>query len=418
MLTTLGRNQDIATWSFEHRRHGVPAVPHHLDDQRVGERRHQRLRAVGQVGCRVAVPGQPAQLGARPDLRLPQPCRRPALRRALQAARRPDLPALRERVPHHRGGGVAPPAVQRRPPGEPVDRLQHGLLPDGDVEPGGDLERTPDVRRAGVRRADHEDRRVTLRELTMRIWRGGIDAVSVRPGRGGSGGWGGRGRWCGHDGTRAVAAGHLGSSDRIVRVSPVPYSPAPTTYAVSVPRCLPGGRPPVPRRWPMADDGRRLRCVALCLAGVALCLGMTGCAQFNKALGQQQALIYFKTSTPVSFKLKVRAACDNLPHVKAAPIATSVPLGGRAVIYRGRRRRITPTCARLAGMPVQVPPREQARRSQVLGIDVHDPSARRGVSLAAGRNSRRPQWSGPDRGLVTTVAALFPTFPVWYIVLL
>ena len=53
---------------------------------------------------------------------------------------------------------------------------------------------------------------------------------------------------------------------------------------------------------------------------------MTGCAQFNKALGQQQALISFKTSTPVSFKLKVRAACDNLPHVKAAPIATGVPL--------------------------------------------------------------------------------------------
>jgi hypothetical protein len=62
------------------------------------------------------------------------------------------------------------------------------------------------------------------------------------------------------------------------------------------------------------------------LAGVALCLGMTGCSQFNKALGQQKALIYFKTSTPVSFKLKVRSACDNLPHVKAAPIATGVPL--------------------------------------------------------------------------------------------
>ena len=64
----------------------------------------------------------------------------------------------------------------------------------------------------------------------------------------------------------------------------------------------------------------------LCLAGVACCLGVTGCAQFNKALGQQQATVYFQTSTPVAFKLKVRAACDNLPHVKAAPIATSVPL--------------------------------------------------------------------------------------------
>ena len=68
------------------------------------------------------------------------------------------------------------------------------------------------------------------------------------------------------------------------------------------------------------------RPVALCLAGAACCLGVTGCAQFNKALGQQQATIYFQSSTPVSFKLKVRAACDNLPHVKATPIATSVPL--------------------------------------------------------------------------------------------
>ena len=53
---------------------------------------------------------------------------------------------------------------------------------------------------------------------------------------------------------------------------------------------------------------------------------MTGCAQFNKALGQQQAMIYFQSDTPVSFKLKVRSACDNLPHVKAVPIPTGVPL--------------------------------------------------------------------------------------------
>lgn len=59
---------------------------------------------------------------------------------------------------------------------------------------------------------------------------------------------------------------------------------------------------------------------------MACSLCVTGCAQFNKALGQQQATIYFQPSTPVAFKLKVRAACDNLPHVKAVPIATSVPL--------------------------------------------------------------------------------------------
>ena len=69
-----------------------------------------------------------------------------------------------------------------------------------------------------------------------------------------------------------------------------------------------------------------IRPVALGLVGAACFLGVTGCAQFDKALGQQQATIYFQTSTPVSFKLKVRAACNNLPHVKATPIATGVPL--------------------------------------------------------------------------------------------
>ncbi len=68
------------------------------------------------------------------------------------------------------------------------------------------------------------------------------------------------------------------------------------------------------------------RSVVLCLAGTACCLGVAGCAQFDKALGQQQATIYFEETTSVAFKLKVRAACDNLPHVKATPIATGVPL--------------------------------------------------------------------------------------------
>jgi hypothetical protein len=66
--------------------------------------------------------------------------------------------------------------------------------------------------------------------------------------------------------------------------------------------------------------------VALGLAGTACCLSLAGCASFDKALGQQQASIYFQTTTPVSYKLMVRAKCDNLPHVKAAPIAKDVPL--------------------------------------------------------------------------------------------
>jgi hypothetical protein len=62
------------------------------------------------------------------------------------------------------------------------------------------------------------------------------------------------------------------------------------------------------------------------LAVAACAIGLTGCAQFDKALGQQQVNVYFQDSTPVAFKLKVRAACNGLPHVKAMPISKDVPL--------------------------------------------------------------------------------------------
>ena len=68
------------------------------------------------------------------------------------------------------------------------------------------------------------------------------------------------------------------------------------------------------------------RAAAFGAAGLICCLGVTGCAQFNKALGHQEVDVYFQSGTSVAFKMKVRAACDNLPHVKASPIATSVPL--------------------------------------------------------------------------------------------
>jgi hypothetical protein len=65
------------------------------------------------------------------------------------------------------------------------------------------------------------------------------------------------------------------------------------------------------------------------------CLGLSGCASFDKALGQQQAEVYFQQNTSVSFKMKVRAACNGLPNVKAAPIPTGVPLASAidVVVY-------------------------------------------------------------------------------------
>jgi hypothetical protein len=108
--------------------------------------------------------------------------------------------------------------------------------------------------------------------------------------------------------------------------------------------------------------------LTLGLAGVACCLGVSGCAQFNKALGQQQALIYFKMSTPVSFKLHVRSACDNLPHVKAAPIATGVPLASAVdvVTYNTTGASLS-DIARLEVCVDKFAP-------QVVGVNVHDSS--------------------------------------------
>jgi len=70
--------------------------------------------------------------------------------------------------------------------------------------------------------------------------------------------------------------------------------------------------------------------------GLSTVLGVTGCSQFDKALGQQQALVSFKDGTPVSVRLHVRSACGKLPNVSAAPIPSGVPLASAVdeVIYQ------------------------------------------------------------------------------------
>jgi hypothetical protein len=75
--------------------------------------------------------------------------------------------------------------------------------------------------------------------------------------------------------------------------------------------------------------------VVICAIAFSL-LAVTGCSQFNKALGQQQALVSFKDGTPVSVRLQVRAACAKLPNVTAAPIPTGVPLASAVseVVYQ------------------------------------------------------------------------------------
>jgi hypothetical protein len=60
---------------------------------------------------------------------------------------------------------------------------------------------------------------------------------------------------------------------------------------------------------------------------MAVCLlGVTGCSQFDKSLGQTQALVSFKDGTSMSARLQVRAACAKLPNVSAVPLPTGIPL--------------------------------------------------------------------------------------------
>jgi hypothetical protein len=81
-------------------------------------------------------------------------------------------------------------------------------------------------------------------------------------------------------------------------------------------------------------SGRRRVAAAAAVAAVAI--AAAGCSQFSKALGQQEAIVSFKSGTLSSERLVVRAACARLPNVTAAPLAAGVPLSVSLsqVIYR------------------------------------------------------------------------------------
>jgi hypothetical protein len=75
--------------------------------------------------------------------------------------------------------------------------------------------------------------------------------------------------------------------------------------------------------------------LALGLVAVVCCLVASGCASFDKALGQQSVDVYFQDNVSTAYKMHVRAACNGLPDVKAEAIATGVPLASAidVVVY-------------------------------------------------------------------------------------
>lgn len=70
------------------------------------------------------------------------------------------------------------------------------------------------------------------------------------------------------------------------------------------------------------------------LAGVACCLALTGCAEFDKALGQSSVEVYFTDSATPASMIKIMNACNNInPHVKAEPNPPGTPPEDIKVIY-------------------------------------------------------------------------------------
>src|ERR1700728_885704 len=62
---------------------------------------------------------------------------------------------------------------------------------------------------------------------------------------------------------------------------------------------------------------RRLLDAAMAFAALA---PVVGCAQFDAALGQRQAIVSFRDTKPVSANLVVRSTCAKVPAVTAQPL--------------------------------------------------------------------------------------------------
>ena len=75
----------------------------------------------------------------------------------------------------------------------------------------------------------------------------------------------------------------------------------------------------------------------LLAAGTAIAVAaLAGCAQFDAALGQRQAVVTFRNGTPVGQRLAVRSACTRAPAVTAQPLPANLksPYALEQVIYR------------------------------------------------------------------------------------
>jgi len=88
---------------------------------------------------------------------------------------------------------------------------------------------------------------------------------------------------------------------------------------------------------PDVVKGRRGRLLAVAVAVGVAAPALAGCAKFDAALGQQQAIVSFRDGTPLAQKLTVRTACAKAPDVVAAPLPpdlSSSPYALEQVTYQ------------------------------------------------------------------------------------
>jgi len=83
----------------------------------------------------------------------------------------------------------------------------------------------------------------------------------------------------------------------------------------------------------VGGGARRLLAAGLALAAVT---ALASCAQFDSALGQQQAVVVFRDGTSLAQRLAVRAACAKPPTVvpQALPSNLNSPYALQQVTYQ------------------------------------------------------------------------------------
>jgi hypothetical protein len=100
-------------------------------------------------------------------------------------------------------------------------------------------------------------------------------------------------------------------------------------------------------------------------AAVVLWLALASCARFDAALGQQWAVVHFRSQTSVATLLKVRAACSDVPNVHAERLPKV--RNAATMVYALRYRTDHASDANLAALQMCL-----ERFPSVAGIDFQD----------------------------------------------